>query len=130
MQRIMKIALVALVGLPGTASAQTSARSTAGADTASAWTAPEGTYLLSSGGRGITVRVSRSEAGLAATLQKTDDQNVVTALSVSVNGPELVIKFQPGESLLTMTLRRSGAKISAVLEGEGERFDLEGSKNG
>ncbi len=127
MQRMLKIALLALVGLPAAAEAQMPVTT---ADTASAWTAPEGSYLVGTEGKNVTIRVTRSDAGLAATLQKGDDPDVVTARSVTVNGPELVIKFQPEEEMLTMTLRRSGAKVTAVLEGEGERHELQGTKNG
>ncbi len=129
MQRVLKIALLALVGLPAAAQAQSPARA-AVEDTAGAWSAPEGSYVVGSEGKSVTRRVTRSDAGLAATLQKNGDDDVRTALSVTVNGPELVIKFQPGEEMLTMTLRHSGAKVTAVLEGEGERHELQGTKTG
>ncbi len=128
MQRMLKIALLAVVGLPAASQAQ--APAAGAADTASAWSAPEGTYVVGAEGRSVTIRVTRTDAGLAATLQKGNDPDVVTAQSVAVNGPELVIRFQPEEEMLTMTLRRSGAKVTAVLEGEGERHELEGTKNG
>ncbi len=131
MQRMMKIALLALVGLPAAATAQSAASGRAAPpDTASAWSAPEGSYVLSSQGKSVTVRVTRTDAGLGATLQKSGDADVVTALSVSVNGPELIVKFQPGESVLTMTLRRSGSAVTGVLDGEGERIELTGTRNG
>ncbi len=129
MQRMLKIALLALVGLPAAAQAQAAASGPT-PDSASAWSAPAGTYVLGSQGRSVTVRVTSTDAGLAATLQKAGDDDVINALSVTVNGPELVVKFQPGDRVLTMTLRRSGATITGVLEGEGERFELAGSKNG
>ncbi|HEX9105907.1 MAG TPA: hypothetical protein VF832_01735 [Longimicrobiales bacterium] len=103
----------------------------AATDSARAWTAPEGTYILSSDAMAITVHIARTDTGLTATLQKNDDvHDPVSALSVAASGADLLIRFQPGPNVFTLTLRRNGAVVTGLLEGEGRTMAFTGEKRG